>query len=388
MDKNKLQTGVIGLGILGLQYLDFFAKRDDVETVGVCDVRRGAAESAGAQYGATPYVDYAAMLTEKRLDLVVVATPDHLHFAPTMQALDAGVPVIIQEKPLATTLTEAARIYEAVERHGARFFVNYANRAMPFDRATYYVLRHGLIGQPVYAESRLDDNISVPTHLWGERSREFAAGSSPAQFLLSHMVDLMNWNFAPLRVADVFAITQEKVLGYTPDLFDAFLMFEGGLKVRLKAEWIKHMDQIVEYYTSITGESGTIIYNKRPGFGVVESWRANFSQPPADADLIQHHRRLGAQGIELRLGRHYHAHTEAYDVSTVEASLEHVGSDQAHGLMLIGPMLDAVAQNTLTPSSWQDLGPLPTHRDGLHQVQVVQAILDSARSGQPVAVSR
>ncbi|MEZ4611322.1 MAG: hypothetical protein R2838_13965 [Caldilineaceae bacterium] len=50
-----------------------------------------------------------------------------------------------------------------------------------------------------------------------------------------------------------------------------FLTFDSGLKVRVKAEWIKHMDGIVEYYTSISGDEGTVIYNKRPGFGVQES---------------------------------------------------------------------------------------------------------------------
>jgi hypothetical protein len=46
-----------------------------------------------------------------------------------------------------------------------------------------------------------------------------------------------------------------------------------------------------------------------------------------------------------------------------------------------------VAEDTLTPSSWRARGPLPTHRDGLRQVQVVQAILDSAQTGKPVAVA-
>jgi hypothetical protein len=49
-------------------------------------------------------------------------------------------------------------------------------------------------------------------------------------------------------------------------------------------------------------------------------------------------------------------------------------------------MLDAVAEGTLTPASWQQRGPLPTHHDGLRQVQVVQALLDSVRTGRPVAL--
>lgn len=386
MTTKPLKAAIIGLGLLGSQYLEAFGKRSDVAIVGVCDVRRAAAESAAAQVHATPYTNADELLKSQRPDLVVVATPDHLHLAPTLAALDAGAPVIIQEKPLATDLAEAEAIYEKVEQRGAKLFVNFANRAMPYDLATYYVLQQGLIGQPVYAESRLDDNISVPTRLWGERSRDFATGSSPAHFLLSHVVDLMHWWFAPAQVVEVFAISQERVLGFTPDLYDAFLIFDSGLKVRVKAEWIKHIDQIVEYYSCFTGERGGVIYNKRPGFGVQESWRANFSAPPAADVLIAHQQRLGEQGIDVRLAHHYRPAAVAYDVSTVRASFEHIGGDQAHGMMLIGPILDAVQQNTLTPDSWQQRGPLPTHRDGLRQVQVVQALIDSARSGRVVTV--
>lgn len=388
MTAKRLKAGVIGLGLLGSQYLAHLGQRRDVDIVGVCDVRREAAEHAAGQVHTAPYTDFAQLFKAQRPDLIVVATPDHLHLAPTLAALDAGTPFIIQEKPLATNRVEAATIFERIERSGAQLFVNFANRAMPYDLATHYVLQHGLIGQPVYAESRLDDNISVPTRLWGERSRDFAAGSSPAHFLLSHVVDLLHWWFAPAQVVEVFAIGQTCVLGFTPDLYDAYLIFDNGFKARIKAEWIKHMDQIVEYYSSVTGQQGSLIYNKRPGFGVQESWRANLSAPPATDVLVAHQQHLGAQGIDVRLAHHYRPAGAAYDVSTVQASLEHIGGDQAHGMMLLDPILDAIQQGTLTPTSWQGRGSLPTHRDGLRQVQVVQAILDSAQRSQPVRVEQ
>ncbi|MCC6168450.1 MAG: hypothetical protein IT329_14600 [Caldilineaceae bacterium] len=66
---------------------------------------------------------------------------------------------------------------------------------------------------------------------------------------------------------------------------------------------------------------------------------------------------------------------DAYYAPSVIASLERVG-----------PILDAVEQATLQPTSWQGRGPLPTHADGLRQVQVVQAIIESARTGHPVTL--
>ena len=383
----KLKAGVIGLGILGRQYMDLFAQHDAVEVAAVCDVRGAVAEQAAASVGAAAYSDARAMLAEQTLDLAVVATPDHLHVEPSLAAIEAGVPTVIQEKPLATTLADAETLYNAVERRGTRFFINYANRAMPLDLATYYVVQKGLIGRPIYAETRLDDNISVPTALWGERSAEFAAGSSTAHFLLTHVIDLMHWMFAPARIVDVYAVRQDIVLGYTPDLYDSFLTFDSGLKVRCKAEWIRYMDEIVEFYTSISGERGTIIFNKRPGFGARESWRANFGDVAAGMDLQPHLDALGSQGIYLRASRHCRPQGGGYYAPSVALSLQHDGPDAATGMMLVGPMLDAVLEGTLQPSSWTERGPLPTHEDGLRQVRVVHAIEESARTGRPVAVS-
>ena len=46
--------------------------------------------------------------------------------------------------------------------------------------------------------------------------------------------------------------------------------------------------------------------------------------------------------------------------------------------------VDAVLENTLTPSSWSGYGPLPSGIDGLRQTQVVCAIVESAETGRVV----
>ncbi len=46
--------------------------------------------------------------------------------------------------------------------------------------------------------------------------------------------------------------------------------------------------------------------------------------------------------------------------------------------------VDAVLEDTLTPSSWDRYGPLPSGVDGLRQTQVVCAIVDSAEEGKVI----
>ena len=357
--------------------------------VGITSSSRSRSNTA--KVGAAAFTDYAEMFKQHTLDLVVVATPDHLHRAPTLAAIAAGVPNILQEKPLATSLEDADAIYNAVERAGTHFFIDFANRAVPTDIATRYVIQNNLLGRMVYGEARLDDNISVPTQMWGDRTKDFAAGSSTAHFLLSHVVDLLRWYFSPAEVTDVYAMSQQEVLGYTPDLYDAFLTFNTGLKVRVKAEWIKHMDQLVEFYLCFSGSEGTLVYNKLPGFGVEQGWRANLSDKLGADALLQHQNALLNLGVNVGAKVHRPspvAGTLAAGGGETALALEHVGPVPGGGVMALGgPIIDGILQNTPEPTSWQGRGALPNHLDGLRQTQVVMAIVESSRTGKPVSVS-
>jgi len=289
---------------------------------------------------------------------------------------------------MATTLRDAEDMLEAADAAGARIFVNFSNRGSAFDRATYQILRRGLLGEVVYGDIRLDDNISVPTQMWGERTREWVSGSSTAQFLLSHVVDLLRWMLGPAEVKDVYAITQRKVLGYTPDLYDAYLTFDSGARLRVKAEWIKHIDSLVEFSISFSGSEGSLSYIKRPGFGEVEGWRANVSDSVTTEELLSVQQELLADGINVRALLHR--------PSPTAGKLKAGGGDLKRGLeaftlpqdwwRVARGFVDAILEDTLTPSSWTGYGPLPTGLDGLRQTQIVSAIVASAERGEPVAL--
>lgn len=385
----KLKVGVIGLGILGSQHVQFLAAQPEVSVAAVADIRYSEAERVGGAVGAVPYQDYEQMFREHRLDAVVVATPDPLHKAPVLSAVRAGVPTVIQEKPMATTAEDAQEMLEAAERAGARIFIHYANRGSAMDRATYLVIQNGLLGEVVYGEVHLDDNILVPTQMWGSRTREWVSGSSTAQFLLSHVVDFLHWVLAPARVTSVYAISQHKVLGYTPDLYDAFLTWDTGAKTRVKAEWIKHIDGLVEFAFSFSGAEGSLFYTKRPGFGQVEGWRANVAVRTSPEQLVSWQDRLATEGIPVRALLHRPSPTAGElkaGGGELRCALEAFDPPQDWWRVARG-FLDAMLEGTLTPSSWQGYGPLPTGIDGLRQAVVVSAIVTSAAQDRVITVA-
>jgi len=48
--------------------------------------------------------------------------------------------------------------------------------------------------------------------------------------------------------------------------------------------------------------------------------------------------------------------------------------------------VNAILQDTLTPTGAEHLGPLPNYVDGWRQSQVVAAIVKSAEKGEPVSL--
>jgi predicted dehydrogenase len=129
-----------------------YAQVPATEIVAVCDIAPAMLERFKAQFGrrwpeAKAYSDYRAMLASEKLDMVSICTPDHLHADMVVAACEAGVKGIICEKPLATTIRDAARMIAAVERHGVKMSVEHTRRWIYEYHEARETVRKGRIGK-------------------------------------------------------------------------------------------------------------------------------------------------------------------------------------------------------------------------------------------------
>ncbi len=129
----KIKTGVVGYGFSGRIFQCPFIdahKRFDLSAI----VQRTGNESRNDYPNAKIYTDYSDLLFDQDIELVVIATPAHLHFEHAMKALAAKKHVLI-EKPFATTREEALQLVKKA-KEVKRIVTVYQNRRFDSDFLT------------------------------------------------------------------------------------------------------------------------------------------------------------------------------------------------------------------------------------------------------------
>jgi predicted dehydrogenase len=117
----RIGVGIIGCGGMGNHHMEVLVPLKNagmMEIVAVCDVFSKRLEAAAAKTGGKPYKHWSDLLADKRVDVVLITTPDHWHAPLTLAALEAGKDVYC-EKPMVhwDHLDLAGKVVEAVEKN-------------------------------------------------------------------------------------------------------------------------------------------------------------------------------------------------------------------------------------------------------------------------------
>lgn len=116
---DRPRIGLIGAGSMGRGNIN--AARGMCDLVAIADVHEGNRNRANRDLSggkADTYVDYRKVLERKDLDAVHIATPDHWHAKPLIEAMLAGLDVYC-EKPLTLTIDEGKLIRRIAQQTGS-----------------------------------------------------------------------------------------------------------------------------------------------------------------------------------------------------------------------------------------------------------------------------
>ena len=149
------RVGLIGTGWYGKCDLLRLIQVEPVDVVSLCDVDSQMLSDAAGIVASrqaskkTPrtYRDYREMLKERDLDVVLIATPDHWHALPAIEAMKAGANLYLQ-KPIGVDIVEGQAMLAAARKYSRVVQVGTQRRSTPhLINARTRVIKEGLLGQ-------------------------------------------------------------------------------------------------------------------------------------------------------------------------------------------------------------------------------------------------
>ncbi len=115
---DKIRVGVIGVRGRGRAHIGGFKNSPDSEVVAICDPdEQFVGRALELVPDATYHKDLRALLDDKTIDAITVATPNHWHSLASIWALQAGKHVYV-EKPLTHNVREGNRLVAAGKKYG------------------------------------------------------------------------------------------------------------------------------------------------------------------------------------------------------------------------------------------------------------------------------
>ena len=191
----RARIAVVGAGGIGAAaHLPAVTALPEIaELVAIVDLDEARRTAAGEAFGPTNlYADLALMLDEQHPDIVVIATPPHLHEPLAIQAMRAGSWVFC-EKPLTGSLESADRILAAEQETGQWCVTVSQFRYSGGSRQVYDAMRAGRWGRPLIgvAHTSWYRGADYWDAAWrGKFATEFA-GATTSQ--AHHAIDLLLW---------------------------------------------------------------------------------------------------------------------------------------------------------------------------------------------------
>lgn len=158
----KLNVAVIGIGGRGTANLNGVGKTENI--VALCDVDDKRAGKAYEQFPkAKKYTDYRRMLDdmENQIDAVVVSTPDHTHFHPSMIAMTMGKHLYC-EKPMAHSVWEVREMTKLAAKNNLATQLGMQRHALANMHRAVELIKSGAIGDVSEVYSWVSSSRGMP----------------------------------------------------------------------------------------------------------------------------------------------------------------------------------------------------------------------------------
>lgn len=259
----KLKVAIVGTGWIAGSHIQQYLKMDDVEIVAGCDLIEGKAEKFFKENGVENvrcYTSDLEMYAKENLDAVSICTYNKTHAECAINALKAGVNVLL-EKPMCVTTEEAVEIMKAEKESGKVLSIGFQPRFDPDMQLVKSVVQSGVLGKIYYIQTGGGRRRGIPfpfgTTFIDKNTGVIGAMGDIGCYSLDMVLNALGYP-KPLTVtgytSDFFGKnpnysgyikTQHqdyaKVFG-VDDFAAAFVRLEGDIILDFRISWAMHMD--------------------------------------------------------------------------------------------------------------------------------------------------
>ena len=137
---------------MGASHVEALQSCEQINIIAIGDIKLEYCESMRSRFpkalkSALAYDDLTKLIDAHDLDLLVLSTTSDCRPELTLEAIRKGIPLILCEKPVATSLAASKVIREFAEAASARIAVNHQMRFLP-----QYLIPKELLGSEAYGE--------------------------------------------------------------------------------------------------------------------------------------------------------------------------------------------------------------------------------------------
>ena len=241
----SILLGVIGCGGRGVEVMSNFQKNKTVTVAAVCDIYGDRVDRALQRApGARSFTDHRKLLEMKDVDAVLIATPDHWHYANTLDALQAGKDVYV-EKPLTLAIEEGPPLVKAARVNKRVCQVGMQQRSGPhYIRAKQEYFTTGKLGKITLART------------WWHGNGAHLRKAPPS---LAQKPDNLDWAryLGPVKWREYDAQQYYN--------FRAYLDFGGGQVTDLFTHWIDVVHMFMDQQIPTAAAASGGVYHYKDG---------------------------------------------------------------------------------------------------------------------------
>ena len=250
----KLKIGIIGTGWIAESHIQSYKQMEDVEVVAAADLIPGKAEKFMKRFGVEGvrfYPSHKELIdNEPDLDGVSVCTYNTQHAAPTIYALEHGLPVLL-EKPFSVTLEEAEAICRAEKKSGKFVSVGFQPRFDANMQMIKKIVESGALGKIYYIQTGGGRRRGIPGSTFIEKSTGgIGALGDIGCYSLDMVLNAIGYP-KPLTVSGYISDFFGKNPKYNgadaarfsvDDFAAAFIRLEGGIILDFRIAWAMHVN--------------------------------------------------------------------------------------------------------------------------------------------------